>query len=124
MKEKYILYVRDKNSDNTMKFEYGSKNELAVYASALIEHGYAEVRAVIEEVKETEIEGVIAQLESPKDNINQCNCNTVKKVRLVTEEDLKALSKTLNRCIDDVNDVVWTLGKINKNIVKNLEEEI
>lgn len=170
MKEKYILYVRDKGSDRTMEFELDNKDVLAAYTSTLIEHGYAEVRAVIEEVKETEIEGVIAQLESLKDNsksfadkdepdsvwyrdiialdyaidtikkayqdcnpsrpsknINQCNCNTkneIKKVRLISNEDLKALSKTLNRCIDDTNNVLWTLGKINESLIKNLEEEI
>mgnify|MGYP001081314886 CR=1 FL=1 len=168
MKEKYILYVRDKNSDNTMKFEYGSKKELAYSASTLIENGYEEVKAVIEEIEETEIEDVIYQLESLIDdrksflnedddgedeifradiealnyaidtikkaspaatgkgnekNINQCNCNTVKKVRLVSNEDLKALSKTLSRCIDDTNNVLWTLGKINESLIKNLEED-
>ncbi len=121
MKEKYILYVRDKGSDRTMEFELDNKEILSSYAEALIQHGYAEVRAVIEKAPQ----GVQSCQGNIKNNI-QDDCNTkneIKKVRLASQEDLKALSRTLNNCIDYANDVVWTLGKINEGLVRNLEEE-
>ncbi len=120
MKERYILYVRDKGSDRTMKFELDNKEILASYAETLIQHGYEEVRTVI---KKAYPECNPSRLNK---NIKQDDCNTksgIKKVRLVSQEDLKALSKTLNDCIDYANDVVWTLGKINEGLVRNLEEE-
>lgn len=173
--KRYILYVRDKNSDNNMKFEYGSKKELAYSANTLIENGYEEVKAVIEEIEETEIEDVIYQLESLIDdrksflnedddgedeifradiealnyaidtikkayqdgnpsrlNANtQDNCNIpneIKKVRLVSEEDIKSLARSIQFCIKDITegrerDALWTLDRIYVNLINNLKED-
>lgn len=92
--KRYILYVRDKNSDNNMRFEYGSKEELVYYASECIKQEYEEVRAVIEKAPQ----GVQSCQGNIKNNIRH-NCNTIKKikkVRLINNDDYRELIRFLD----------------------------
>ncbi|WP_165000292.1 hypothetical protein [Anaerophilus nitritogenes] len=45
---KYMLYIKDNDTENNMTIECNDANDLAKYASESIKQGYTDVRAVIE----------------------------------------------------------------------------
>ncbi len=52
----------------------------------------------------------------------------IKRVNLVSNEDLKGLNRSLKFCIDSIlaekeQDALWTLMKIQGNLEKNLKED-